>query len=294
MIMKTTIATVFITIIAATLAPALVFAQATAANAATATNGAAAPVTITNPRVNGVTLNPVEVQQATKRLIAAGLKDTVETQELAKQEVIAREVFRQAALAQKLDQDPEVQQAMREARDGAMMIKFVQRNLQIQPVSEADVQAEFYRLIGNLGSSEFQAIVLQFPDVATAQLSAQQIAENKTSVEQLAQQYLRPGSLTASNELTWVSFKSPPTEGKTAGLPLAIANTLLALLPGDSSGLVADGNTVFMVKLQAMRPTVIPTLEKAKGAIRNLLEQKAKTRATQDLIGRLTGNAKVE
>jgi peptidyl-prolyl cis-trans isomerase C len=254
---------------------------------------AQASASTSQSRVNGVPINPVEVQAALKRLIAAGLKDSAETRELAKQEVLAREVFRQAALAQKLDQDPEVQQAMREARDGAMLMKYVQKNLNVPPVTDAEVRAEYDRMIGALGPNEYQAIVLQFPDVAVAQSATQPLSGRADLVEQLAPKYIRPGSVTANGELTWVAFKAPPAEGQTFGLPLSVANALLSLRPGESSNLIADRDAVYMVKLQAMRKTIVPAFDKAAPAVRNLLEVKARSKATNALIEKLTA-AKVD
>src|SRR5689334_1072557 len=96
-----------------------------------------------------------------------------------------------------------------------------------------------------------------------------------------------PYRLLRSGELDWVSFKSPAREGETGRLPLAIAQAIEKLPKGKVSEPISVKDLWWLVKVEDVRPTHVPTFEEARPALLNAMNGKELERATTELVQKL-------
>jgi peptidyl-prolyl cis-trans isomerase C len=105
--------------------------------------------------VNGVQVRPALFQQALQQALAQGRPDTPQLREAITNQLIARELFVQAALKQGLDKDPEVLQIAEEAKRTAMIQRYMRQTVKPTPVTEEQVKARYEQIKAGLarGSS---------------------------------------------------------------------------------------------------------------------------------------------
>lgn len=245
-------------------------------------------------RVNGVEIARSEIERGYSQLAARGLPDNPMNRLVVRNELIAKELFRQSAMAQGLDKSAEVQRAIDEARTNALVQAYVARNLQVATITDAQVRSEYDKTLASMGPKEFKARLILFADGKQAQTVQSQIAAGQIKFEDAAKQYSRHVTAGRGGELDWVSFKLPPQEGQTNGTSLSIANALSTLTPGNVSPLIQEQGGVVLLKMEQARTTVIPSFEQSAPALKRMLEQKERERATVKLVTDLLARSKVE
>ncbi|KJJ97308.1 signal peptide protein [Burkholderiaceae bacterium 26] len=241
--------------------------------------------------VNGTQITQAQLDRA---IAQTGVAATPNVVQALKQQLIARELFRQqAAKNAAYEKLPAVKQAVQEAHDAAITQAWLKDNIKPAPVTDAQVKARYDAIVSSLGDKEYKPRVIQVGDDVTA---AQVIAQLKQSGDfaKLAQQYSTAPNKTRGGEMDWVSFKVPAEEGKTQNLPLALAREISALQLGATSAAPVEvGNQRYIVKLDAMRPTQVPAYDAVKPAIKQALETAELERATVQVVGNLLKTAKV-
>jgi len=219
-------------------------------------------------RVNGTPISQARFERALAQAKAMGAADSEALRAAIRNQLIARELFRQQAEKQKLHNDPQVL----EARDNAMIQLNLQREIKPAPVS-----------------------LIEVADAALADTLAAQLKAEPARFAELAQTHSSAPSAQRGGELDWVSFPTPVQEGKTQGLPLPIAQALAALGAGQvTERPIAFNGRYYLIKLDEVRPTQVPDYAKASGPLRAMLERRALEQATADLVARLIKNAKIE
>ena len=241
-------------------------------------------------RINGIAISKASYETAVRESIARGAKDTPALKEMVANQLIAREVLLQAAVKQKLQNDP----AVIAARDEAMIRRYLQEAVKLVPVSDADVRARYDVIVSSLGQNEYKISLIA---VASDQMARDIIAEIKGGGDfaSLARKRSLLPSRDQGGELDWLSFKTPLQEGKTQGVPLVIAQAATTLPKGSISmdPIVFDGR-YYVVRLDQSRPTQIPTFESAAPGIRKLLEAQMVQKASAELMQGLIAKAKIE
>jgi len=241
--------------------------------------------------VNGT---PITQTQLDRAVAQTGVVVNSNVVQAIKQQLIARELFRQqAAKVPAYDKLPAVKQAVQEAHDSAITQAWLKDNIKPAPVTDEQVKARYDAIAGSLGDKEYKARLIQVGDDVTA---TQVIAQLKQGGDfsKLAQQYSMAPNKARGGEMDWVSFKVPAEEGKTQNLPLAVAREISTLQPGAvSAAPVQAGSQRYIVKLDAMRPTQVPAYDAAKPAIKQALETAELERATVQVVGSLLKTAKV-
>ena len=241
--------------------------------------------------VNGT---PITQTQLDRAVAQTGVVVNSNVVQAIKQQLIARELFRQqAAKVPAYDKLPAVKQAVQEAHDSAITQAWLKDNIKPAPVTDEQVKARYDAIAGSLGDKEYKARLIQVGDDVTA---TQVIAQLKQGGDfsKLAQQYSTAPNKARGGEMDWVSFKVPAEEGKTQNLPLAVAREISTLQPGAvSAAPVQAGSQRYIVKLDAMRPTQVPAYDAAKPAIKQALETAELERATVQVVGSLLKTAKV-
>ena len=241
--------------------------------------------------VNGVAVTDAQVARAQQQ---SGLADSVELRAALKNQLIARELFRQEAAKKNFSVSPAVQAAAMEARDNAMVQQYLRTAIKPNAVTEEQVKTRYDTIVASLGEQEYKPRLILVADGATAQSLLAQL-KSGADFTKLARVHSKAPSAQRGGELDWVSFKLPLTEGNTQGYPVALAEAI-AKLPADSisAALIVVNSQRYLLKVDDVRPTAVPQYEQVKPAIRQLLEQQEMERATAALVANLIKNAKIE
>ena len=160
--------------------------------------------------VNGV---PIVQNQLDAAVLASHQPDTLRLRELAKQQLIAQELFRQNAEKQHYDARPEVQEAIAAAKVNAETQIYLKDNVRPEPVTDAQIHARYDEIVASLGKEEYKSRVIAVADDATAATVIAQLKKG-VSFDAVARQYSVAPTRSAGGELPGVSFKAPLTEGQ--------------------------------------------------------------------------------
>ncbi|QCP55025.1 peptidyl-prolyl cis-trans isomerase [Trinickia violacea] len=239
--------------------------------------------------VNGVAIPQAQLDAAVQ---ASHQSDTPQLRQNLKQQLIVRELFRQNAEKGQYGTKPEVQEAMNAAKVNAETQLYLKDSIHPAQVTDAQVKARYDEIVASLGKEEYKPRIIVVPDEATANTVLAAL-KSGTAFDALARQYSTAPSKASGGELPWVSFKTPMTEGKTQGLPLAVAQAITQLPVGgvlpQSIALGSDTNGPrAIVKVDAKRPTQVPPFDQAQGTIRQQLQalalEKAAAQFSADLL----------
>jgi peptidyl-prolyl cis-trans isomerase C len=254
-----------------------------AANTQGVSTGALPPGTVAI--VNGVSISQAQLENA---LRASRQPDTPQIRQAIRQELIARELFRQNAEKQHYDTKPEVQEVVNAAKVNAETQLYLKDNIHPEPVTDAQVKARYDDIVGSLGKEEYKPRIISVVDEATANTVLAQLKAG-SAFDALARQYSVAPSKAAGGEMAWISFKLPFEEGKTQGLPLPVAQAV-AQLPAGAVTPVAipvtqgSGTLYVIAKLDAKRPTVVPGFDQARDTIRQQLQALAVEKASAQFV----------
>ncbi|MHA6889918.1 peptidylprolyl isomerase [Ralstonia pseudosolanacearum] len=241
--------------------------------------------------VNGTRITQEQLDRA---IAQSGAQANPQVAQALKQQLIARELFRQqAAKNPAYDKLPAVKQAMQEAHDAVITQAWLKDNIKPAPITEEQVRARYDAIVASLGDKEYKARVIQLGDDVTA---AQVLAQLKQGGDfaKLAQQYSTAPNKVRGGDMDWVSFKVPVEEGKTQNLPLPLAREIATLAVGAASTApVEAGSQRYLVKVEAARPTQVPGYDAVRPAIRQALETAELERVTVQVVGDLLKQAKV-
>ncbi|WP_175941848.1 peptidylprolyl isomerase [Burkholderia pyrrocinia] len=241
--------------------------------------------------VNGTSITQAEVDAVLK---ASRQPDSAQVRQAIKNQLIARVLIQQAAEKANYGSKPEVQTAMQLAKANAETQLYLKDNVKPEPVTDAQVKSRYDEIVASLGKDEYKPRLIVVRDAATAATVVSELKAGK-SFEGLARQYSIAPSRDSGGELPWVSFKTPATEGKTSGLPVAIAQALEKLPVGavTPDSIPVDGARA-IVKLDAKRPTQVPAFNQAQATIRQQLEALALEKASAQFVGGLLKTATIQ
>src|SRR5579863_732730 len=279
--------------LAATLSPA-----AYAANPPSKTDKATAPQSASAPlpanaiaRVNNVLITQDELDQAVH---ATNAPDTPALRTGLKNQLIARELFRQAAAKAHYDTRPQVVAAVEQAKTIAMTQAYLRDQVKPAPVTDADVKAKYDAIVATLGENEYKPSVIAVKDADTANKVLDQLKKGG-DFAQLAKQYSQGPGAAQGGALNWISFKTPIQPGNTQNWPQPLAEALVKLPQGAvSSAPVQVGDAYWILRVDEKRPTQVPQLDQAQAELRKQLEQIALEKATAQVVGDLVKNAQIQ
>lgn len=243
-------------------------------------------------RVNGVAIAQSDLDAALRQ---SGRQDSPALRTTMKNELIARELFRQAAQKQHYETHADVKAGVEQAKAMLMMQAYLRDVVKPAPVTDADVKAKYEAIVASLGQNEYKSSAIVVRDAATAQTVIDQLKKRGSDFSQLAKQYSQGPNAAQGGALNWVSFKTPITEGQTQGWPQPLAEALVKLPQGAvSSAPVQVGNAFWILRVDQMRPTQIPTFDQSKDSLRKELEQVAMAKATAQVVTDLVKSAHIE
>jgi peptidyl-prolyl cis-trans isomerase C len=130
------------------------------------------------------------------------------------------------------------------------------------------------------------------PNAVRAKDVRAELAKGKDFAE-LARQWSLAPSAARGGELSWISFKTPPQEGQTSGLPLPIAVAVDKLQKGKVTEPIEVQGKFWVVKLDDVRPVKVPPFEETRQDIFNYLSAQEMERATTAAVQQLSESAKI-
>lgn len=294
MTIRTLCVTAFASVALSAAIPTLAHADAPAGSVAPAGQGSALPpgaVAI----VNGINIPQTQLDALAH---ASGQPDNAQVRQALKQELIARELFRQQAEKANYGAKPEVQEAVNAAKANAETQLYLKDNIHPEPVTDAQVKARYDDIVASLGKEEYKPRLIAVADDASANTVLAKLKSGST-FDALARQYSVAPSKAAGGEMAWVSFRTPVTEGRTQGMPLEVAQAITQLPAGSVTPVaipVGQGKSALrvIVKLDAKRPTQVPTFDQAKDTIRQQLQALALEKAAAQFTGALLKGATIQ
>ncbi len=161
-----------------------------------ATNGKAAAT------VNGVPIKESLIDNFMQQRAAQGAPDTPEMRKAVLDELISREVVRQAALKEGLDKKPEVQQQMDLAQQNILLNAYVQEYVKNHPITDDMIKAEYDKIKAQVGDKQYHARHILVSDKKEADAIIAQLKKG-ASFEKLAEQKSKDSSAKNGGDLGW-------------------------------------------------------------------------------------------
>jgi peptidyl-prolyl cis-trans isomerase C len=225
--------------------------------------------------VNGKAIPSSRADMMVSQLSAqGGQPDSPQLRAMVKDELINREVLIQQAEKQGLGNNPEVKAQADIARQSILIRALVADYVKKNPVSEADIKAEYDKFKASAGDKEYHArhILVEKEDDAKAIIAK---LKGGAKFEDLAKQSKDPGSAANGGDLGWatpVSFVKP------------FSDALIALKPGQVTDTPVKTQFGYhVIKLEESRAAKIPTLAEVKPQITEALQQKKLQAYQQEL-----------
>ncbi|MDB5991269.1 MAG: PpiC-type peptidyl-prolyl cis-trans isomerase [Herbaspirillum sp.] len=259
-------------------------------------NESTSPSTPTLPAGSVATVNGISIPQTKldAAVQASHQPDTPQLRQALKQQLIAREVFRQNAEKAHYGDRPEVKEAIDNVKTNAEVQLYLKDGVHPEMVSDQAVKARYDQAIALLGKEEYRASIITVADTATSRIVLGKL-KNGASFEALAQQYSVAPSKNSGGALPWLIIKVPVTEGNTSGLPLNVAQALTEMRVGATSKQSIEAGTMRVIlKLNEKRPTEVPTFEKAQAEILQQLEASATQKAIDAFVAAQVQKASIQ
>lgn len=137
-----------------------------------------------------------------KQLQTQGQQDTPELRKMIKEELIRREVFLQEAQKRGLPENPDVKFQLDIQRQNTLIQALMRDELKKNPVTDAQVQAEYDKQKGAAGAKEYKVrhVLVEKEDEAKGIIEKLKKGEK---FEELAKVSKDPGSASKGGELDW-------------------------------------------------------------------------------------------
>jgi peptidyl-prolyl cis-trans isomerase C len=216
-----------------------------------------------------------------KQLQQQGQQDTPELRKMIKEELIRREVFLQEAQKRGLAEKPEVKFQLDVQRQNTLIQALMRDELQKNPITDAQIQAEYEKQKQAAGSKEYRArhILVEKEDEAKSI-----IAELKKGAkfEELAKKSKDQGSANNGGDLDWAgpdAYVKPFSEA------------MVKLEKGKFTETPVQTQFGWhVIRLDDVRDTQFPPLAQVQGQIREALQQQR----VQAFVEGLRKSAKVQ
>ncbi|HXF45039.1 MAG TPA: peptidylprolyl isomerase, partial [Burkholderiaceae bacterium] len=216
-----------------------------------------------------------------KQLQAQGQQDTPELRRMVKEELIRREVFLQEAQKRGLAEQPDVKFQIDIQRQNTLIQALMRDELKRNPITDAQIQAEYDKQKGKAGDKEYRArhILVEKEDEAKAIIEKLKKGEK---FEELAKQSKDPGSASKGGELDWAgadAYVKP------------FSDAMVKLEKGKYTEVPVQSQFGWhVIRLDDVRDAQFPPLAQVSGQIRESLQQQR----IQAFVEELRKKAKVQ
>jgi len=215
--------------------------------------------------VNGKPVPTARVDTLLQQATRAGQQVTPELQQQARDQVVLREIFTQAADKQGLGATPDYKAQMELTRQSILIRELFDRYAKSHPVSDAAAQAEYDKFKAQASGTEYRASHILVDSEAEAKALIAQI-DAGASFEKLAKEKSKdPGSGAKGGDLDFAKPEAYVPE---------FAQALVKLKKGEMTQ--TPVKTQFgwhIIKLVDTREAQFPAFDDVKGQLKQRLEQ---------------------
>ena len=232
--------------------------------------------------VNGKAVPKSRVQALAQQLERSGRPITPEIEGQIKDEVIAREIFMQEAQKKGLDATEDYKLQLELARQTILIRELFSDYQKANPVTDADIQAEYDRFIASTSGTEYRArhILVEKEDQARAIIAG--IKKGQKFEDIAKKQSKDPGSGAKGGDLDWASPGNFVKE---------FSEAMTSLKKGQMTENPVKSQFGFhIIRLDDVRQAQVPKFEEVKPQIAQQLQQGRMNAYQQDLRSK----AKVE
>jgi peptidyl-prolyl cis-trans isomerase C len=261
-------------IAAALLAATLVSLPAIAADAKAPAKGGAVAT------VNGVAIPQSVFDTFYAEQKNQGMEDSDQLKNAVREELIRRELLFQEAKKSNVAKDPAIAAQVELARQAVLIRAFIQDYVRRNPISEAQIKAEYELLKAQLGGTEYKARHILVEKEADAKAIVENLKKG-AKFEELAKQSKDPGSKDSGGDLGWSAAGNyvPP-----------FAEALTKLEKGKFTETPVQTQFGWhVIQLEDSRKQEPPAFE----TIKPQLEQRANQEQIQKMVEELRAKAKV-
>ena len=230
--------------------------------------------------VNGQPISQKVYEAFAAEQKAQGAPDSAELQAAVKEELVRREILAQEARKKGLDKNPNVQGQIELARQAVLIRAYLSDYVKANPISDAQLKAEYELIKNNLGSTEYKSrhVLVEKEDDAKAIIAKLDKGEK---FSELAKQSKDPGSKDKGGELGW---SSPNAYVK------PFAEALGKLKKGEYTKTPVKSDFGYhVIQLDDSRPLNPPAFDQVKPQ----LQQRANQQQVENLVKELRAKAKV-
>jgi peptidyl-prolyl cis-trans isomerase C len=232
--------------------------------------------------VNGKAVPKARMDVLAQQLASSGRPVTPEMEGQLREEVVAREVFMQEAQKQGLDTSDEYRNQLELARQAILIRTLFENYRKTNPVTDADVQAEYDKFVAANGGKEYKARHIL---VETEDQAKKVIADLKKGAkfEDIAKKQSKdPGSGANGGDLDWANPASFVPE---------FSEAMIKLNKGDTTQVPVKSQFGYhIIRIDDIRQAQLPKLEEVKPQVTQQLQQQRLQKYQEELRAK----AKVE
>lgn len=214
--------------------------------------------------VNGKKIPSSRVELMAQQLASQGQQDSPQLRAMIKEELINREILMQEANKRGLGMTDDVKNQVEIARQSIVIRALVADFIKKNPVSDADITAEYDKFKALAGDKEYHArhILVEKEDDAKEIIAK---LKSGSKFEDLAKQSKDPGSAANGGDLDWAA---------PAAYVKPFSDAMIALQKGQVTETPVKTQFGYhIIKLEDVRAAKVPTLEEVKPQIAEKLQQ---------------------
>ena len=216
-----------------------------------------------------------------KELTKQGQKDSPELRAMVKERLIQNEVLLQEAGKRGIAEQADVKFMLDIQRQNTLIQALLRDEMTKNPVTDAQVQAEYDKQKGSVGSKEYRARHILVENEADAATIIEQLKKG-AKFEELAKKSKDTGSAANGGDLDWAA---PDAYVK------PFSEALMKLKKGETVDVPVQTQFGWhVIRLEDVRDTQFPPLEQVAPQIRESLQQQK----AQAFVQNLTKNAKIQ
>lgn len=225
--------------------------------------------------VNGKPVPKARVDALAQQLAASGRPVTPDLEPQLKEEIIAREVFMQEAQKQGLEATPDYRAQLELARQ-AILIRALFENYRKQnPVTDADVQAEYDKFAAANGGKEYKARHILVETEAEAQKIIADLKKGAKFEDIAKKQSKDPGSGANGGDLDWANPASFVPE---------FSEAMIKLKPGETTAVPVKSQFGYhVIRVDEVRSAQLPKVDEVKPQVTQQLQQQRLQKYQEDL-----------
>ena len=231
--------------------------------------------------VNGQPISQTVYNAFVAEQKAQGAPDSPELQNAVKEELVRREILAQEAKKKGMDKNPNIQGQIELAKQAVLIRAYLSDSVKANPISEAQLKAEYDVIKNNLGSTEYKSrhVLVEKEEEAKAIIAKLDKGEK---FSELAKQSKDPGSKDKGGELGW---SSPAAYVKPFG------EALTKLKKGEYTKTPVQSDFGYhVIQLDDSRPANPPPFDQVKPQ----MQQRASQQQIETLVKELRSKAKVD